>query len=229
MNVIAGHDANDPISANLPVPDYLSALDGDVKGMRVGVVKEMMEADHLHPEVKDPGAEALRRFEGLGAIVEEVSLPMVPRWKNLMENPHQYDAASRRFNLWPGLIPGSLYQRTLQLRSLYRRQVLAACERYDILVSPSQPTPPPRIEDPKTPLTSHAQAMSDFRAFSFSNAAPIDGIPSISVPCGSTGDGLPVGLLIIAKRYDEETVFCAAYGYEQNTHWHTIRSPVGDE
>ena len=66
MNVIAGYDANDPISANLPVPDYLSVLDGDVKGMRIGVIKEIMEADHLHPEVQARVAEALRRFEGLG-------------------------------------------------------------------------------------------------------------------------------------------------------------------
>jgi aspartyl-tRNA(Asn)/glutamyl-tRNA(Gln) amidotransferase subunit A len=244
MNVIAGHDANDPLSANLPVPDYLSVLDGDVKGMRIGVIKEMMEADHLHPEVQARVAEALRRFEGLGAIVEEVSLTMVKltniisgaggadrtalQWKNLMENPHQYDVASRRFNLLPGLIPGSIYQRTLQLRSLYRRQVLDACERYDILVTPSQPTPPPSIEDTKKPLTSREQAMNDLKAFSFSNAAAISGIPAISVPCGFTGDGLPVGLQIMAKRYDEETVLRAAFAYEQNTSWHTMRPPVGD-
>ena len=245
MNVIAGHDANDPLSANLPVPDYLSVLDGDVKGMRIGVVKEMMEAAHLHPEVKARAAEALRRFEGLGAIVEEVSLPMVPltniisgtggsdrtalQWKNLLENPHQYDVASRRFNLLPGLIPGSIYQRTLQLRSIYRRQVLDACERYDILVSPSQPTPPPSIEATKKPLTSKEQAMNDLKAFSFSNAAPIAGIPAISVPSGFTGDGLPVGLQIMAKRFDEATVFRAAFAYEQNTSWHTMRPPVGIE
>ena len=244
MNVIAGYDANDPISANLPVPDYLSVLDGDVKGMRIGVIKEIMEADHLHPEVQARVAEALRRFEGLGAIVEEVSLPMIKltniisgtggsdrtalQWKNLMENPHKYDVASRRFNLLPGLIPGSIYQRTLQLRSLYRRQVLDACERYDILVTPSQPTPPPSIADTKKPLLSREQAMNDLKAFSFSNAAAIAGIPAISVPCGFTGDGLPVGLQIMAKRYDEETVFRAAFAYEQNTSWHTMRPPVGD-
>ena len=245
MNVISGHDANDPLSANLPVPDYLSVLDGDVKGMRIGVVKEMMEAAHLHPEVKARVEEALRRFEGLGAVVEEVSLPIVPltniisgtggsdrtalQWENLLENPHKYDLASRRFNLLPGLIPGAVYQRTLQLRSIYRRQVLDACERYDILASPSQPTPPPSIEATKKPMTSREQAMNDLKAFSFSNAAPIAGIPAISVPCGFTGDGLPVGLQIMSKRFDEATVFRAAFAYEQNTSWHTMRPPVGNQ
>ena len=77
MNVIAGYDPDDPITANLPVPDYTAVLDGNIRGMRVGVIKETMEAAHLHAEVKAAFAEALRRFEGLGATVEEVSIPTI--------------------------------------------------------------------------------------------------------------------------------------------------------
>ena len=123
MNVIAGYDPNDPITANLPVPDYTAVLDGNIRGMRVGVVKETMEAAHLHPEVKSAVAEALRRFEGLGATVEEVSIPTITlsgvisgaggsdrtalQWKHLMHSPEQYDAVARRFNLLPGLLPAA--------------------------------------------------------------------------------------------------------------------------
>jgi len=64
--------------------------------------------------------------------------------------------------------------------------------------------------------------------FAGANAAAIAGIPAISVPCGFTGNGLPVGLQIMAKRYDEESVFRAAFAYEQTTSWHTMRPPVGD-
>ena len=78
MNVIAGYDPNDPITANLPVPDYTAVLDGNIRGMRVGVIKETMEAAHLHAEVKAAFAEALRRFENLGATVEEVSIQPLP-------------------------------------------------------------------------------------------------------------------------------------------------------
>ena len=245
MNVIAGYDPADPVSANLPVPDYTAVLDGDVKGMRVGVIREMIEAEHLHPEVKDRLAEAVLHFESLGAVVEEVSIPMVTlsnvisgttgsdrtalQWSNLMLRPHQYDAASRRFNLLPGLIPASLYQRTLQLRSLLRDQVLDACDRYDVILSPCQPTPPPRIEDTKKPLQSRAEAVEDLRRFSFSNAAAIAGLPAISVPSGFTQDGLPIGLQIMGRRFDEEAVFRAAHAYEQSTPWHNMRPPVGDE
>ena len=244
MNVIAGYDPNDSLSANLPVPDYTAALDGDIKGMRVGVIKETMEAGHLHPEVKAAVEEALRRFEGLGATVDQVSIPTIAlsgvisgaggsdrtalQWRHLMEASHQYDAAARRFNLLPGLLPSSLSQRALQLRSLLRAQTLDACRRYDVLVSPYQSSPPPRIEDTKRPLTSKEQALEEMRRFSFSNAAPFAGIPAISIPCGFSQDRLPIGLQIMAKRFDEEAVFRAAHAYEQDTLWHTMRPPVGN-
>ncbi len=245
MNVIAGYDPNDPLTANLPVPDYTAALDANIRGMRVGVVKETMEAAHLHPEVKAAVEEALRRFEGLGATVEEVSIPAITlsgiisgaggsdrtalQWKHLLQSPHQYDAAARRFNLLPGLLPAVLYQRALQLRNLLRGQVLDACERYDVLMSPYQATPPQRIQDTKSPLTSKEQALDEIWNFSFANAAPFAGIPAISVPCGFTKDGLPLGLQIMAKRFDEETVFRTAHAYEQGTPWHTMRPPLGDQ
>ena len=145
------------------------------------------------------------------------------------EGPEHYDAAARRFNLLPGLLPASLYQRSLQLRNLLRNQVLEACERCDVLLSPYQAAPPPRIADTKRPLTSKAQALDEIRNFSFSTAAPIAGIPAISIPCGFSQDGLPIGLQIMAKRFDEEAVFRAAHAYEQNTPWHTVRPPVGNQ
>ena len=245
MNIIAGYDPNDSISANLPVPDYTAVLDGNIRGMRIGVVKEIMEAGHLHPEVRAAVEEAIRRFEGLGATLEEVSIPAIGlsglvsgaggsdrtalQWKHLLESPNQYDAAARRFNLLPGLLPASLYQRSLQLRNLLRSQVLEACDQCDVILSPYQPAPPPPIEDTKKPLTSKAQALDEIRNFSFSTAAPIAGIPAISIPCGFSQDRLPIGLQIMAKRFDEEAVFRAAYAYEQNTRWHNMRPPVGNQ
>jgi aspartyl-tRNA(Asn)/glutamyl-tRNA(Gln) amidotransferase subunit A len=244
LNIIAGYDANDPITANLPVPDYTAVLDGNVRGLRVGVVKETMEAEHLHPEVKTAVQEALRRFEGLGAILEEVSIPAITlsgvisgaggsdrtalQWKYLQQSPDQFDAAARRFNLLPGLLPASLYQRSLQLRSLLRSQILDACKRYDVLVSPYQAAPPPRIDDTKKPLESKQQALREIRNFSFSTAAPLAGIPAICIPCGFSQDRLPIGLQIMAERFDEEAVFRAAHAYEQDTPWHTMRPPVGN-
>ena len=244
LKAIAGYDVNDPITANLPVPDYLTFLNGDISGMRIGVIKETMEASHLNPEVKAAVQEAIRQFTSLGAAVEEVSIPTVAlssvvngvsgsdrtalQWKNLMEAPHQYDIAARRFNLLPGLFPAVLHQRALQLRSLLRRDILDACSHFDVLVSPYQATPPPLIEDTRNPLASKEQALEEIKKFSFSTMAPIAGIPALCLPCGFTEDGLPIGLQVMAERFDETSVFRAAHAYEVSTKWHTMRPPVGD-
>ena len=244
LKAIAGYDVNDPITANLPVPDYLTYLNGDISGMRIGVIKETMEASHLNPEVKAAVQEAIRQFTSLGAAVEEVSIPTVAlgsvvngvsgsdrtalQWKNLMEAPHQYDIAARRFNLLPGLFPAVLHQRALQLRSLLRRDILDACARFDVIITPYQATPPPLIEDTKKPLASKEQALEEIKKFSFSTMAPIAGIPALCLPCGFTEDGLPIGLQVMADRFDETSVFRAAHAYEVSTKWHTMRPPVGD-
>lgn len=247
MNLIAGYDPNDINSAHLPVPDYTAALHDDVSGMRVGLVKEMMEAEHLHPDVKAAIQEAARVFESMGAIVEEVSIPLLNmtgvigsatgsdrtalQWGHLTQRSHQYDAATRRFNLLPGIVPAAIYQRALQLRSLLRQQVLDACEACDVVLSPCQPTPPPTIEATKRPLVSREDAQRELRHYSFSSPASIAGVPAISIPCGFSPAGfgeIPIGLQIMAKRYDEEAVFQAAHAFEQNTHWHTLRPPIGD-
>ena len=244
MGLIAGHDPNDLHTANLPVPDYTASLHGDVAGMRVGLLTEMMNAEHLHPDVKAAVQEAAGVFEGMGAIVEEVSIPLIAlsgvigsaagsdrtalQWSHLTQRSRQFDAATRRFNLMPGLVPAGVYQRALQLRSLIRGQVLDACQRYDVVISPCQPAPPPTIEATRRPLQSREDARRELRSYSFSAPAAFAGVPAISIPCGFSQDGLPIGLQIMAQPYAEEAVFQAAHAFEQNTRWHTARPPVGD-
>ena len=243
LNAIAGYDPRDPTSADLPVPDYTAVLDGNIKGMRIGLVKETQEAAHIHPEVKAAAAEAAKVFASLVAIVEEVSLPLITRtgtfntalgsgrtalqWRYLNERGQDYDVAVRRYTILPALLPAGLLQRAYQLRSLVRAQVLAACEQYDILISPCQPGPPPKIVDTKKQPTSQEDALRETANFGPNAIATYAGIPALSLPCGFSNEGLPIGLQVMAKRYDEEAVFKAAYAYEQHTPWHTMIPPVG--
>lgn len=243
VNVMAGHDPRDVFSANLPVPDCLAALDGDIKGMRVGIVTEMLNADHLHPEVRDGIKAAAAVLESLGAHLEEVSIPQLPfanivsgvagsertamQMGYLNNKPNDYDVATRRYSILPGLMPSVLLQRVLQVKSIIRAQVLDACDRYDVLIAAALPTPPPVIADTKKPLRSKEDALAQLDKFSFTSPATFAGVPSISVPAGFTKAGLPFGLQIMAKRFDEASVFRAAYAYEQNTPWHTMTPPLG--
>ncbi len=243
MNIIAGYDPRDTATTDLPVPDYTAVLDGSVKGMRIGIVKETQEAPHIDGEVKAAVSEAAKVFESLGATVEEVSLPMIKlsgmfnnalgsgrtalQWQYLNERPEDYDVAVRRYAILPALLPAGLLQRVYQLRSLVRQQVLSACDRFDLLISACQPAPPPTIADTKRQPTSKEDAAREATRFSPGAIATYAGIPALSVPCGFSKDGLPIGLQVMAKRYDEEAVFKAAYAYEQHTSWHTMLPPHG--
>jgi Asp-tRNA(Asn)/Glu-tRNA(Gln) amidotransferase A subunit family amidase len=242
MGVISGYDPQDAFSASLPVPDYMASLTDDIGGMRIGIVKELLYAEHLDPEVHDLVREAISVLRRLGARVEEVSLPLLSvigivdsaarserialQWTDLMTRPRDFDVVVRRSALVPGLLPAALYQRALQALSMIRSQVLDACQRYDILLSPTRPTPPPLIQKTKGRLVSKEDALLQLRRFSFNTPAAVAAIPAISVPCGFTESGLPVGLQLMAKRFDEESIFRMAYAYERNTAWHTMRPPL---
>ena len=130
------------MSARLPVPPYSSMLDGDIRGMRVAVVKEAIDAPHLDPRIRQLALDAIGVLRSLGAEVEEVSLPLVtlsglinnalsaPRaalqWTHLNETPELYDVGVRRNVLLPALLPAVSHNRALQLRSQLRAQTLAA-------------------------------------------------------------------------------------------------------
>ena len=244
MNAIAGYDPNDPISAPLPVPDYTQALTGNAQGMRLGLLKEAIDAPHLDPRIRQLTLDAVAVLEGQGATVEEVSIPMMtlsglmnnslgsPRaalhWKHLNERPEDYDVGVRRNTLLPALLPATVYQRSLQLRSLLRAQVHAALDRFDVLLAPAYANFPPRIADTKSDLSSKEDIVEQMRHYGFHTTANYSGAPAMSVPMGFSEDGLPIGLHVMAKRFDEMAVFRAAYAFEQATPWHTMRPPYGN-
>jgi Asp-tRNA(Asn)/Glu-tRNA(Gln) amidotransferase A subunit family amidase len=243
MNTIAGYDPNDPMSADIGVPDYTDALTGDVRGMRVGVIREAMEAPHLDPEIRQITLDAVHVIESLGATIEEVSIPLMrdsglingalgaPRaalhWRHLNETPSDYDKGVRRYTLLPALIPAVIYQRALQLRSLLRAQILDATQQMDVLITPAYPDFPPRIEDTKEPPRSKEHAVQQMRRFSFATAANYAGLPAMSVPAGFSRSGLPIGLQLMGKRFDEESVLRLGHAFEIATVWHTMRPPFG--
>ena len=128
------------------------------------------------------------------------------------------DEAKRRiilgtFSLSSGYYD-AYYLRALKVRTLIKRDFDEAFKKYDAIVTPTSPTPAFKIgEKTKDPLTMY---LSDI----FTISANLAGIPGISVPCGFTKNNLPIGLQILGKVFDEETILRIAYNYEQSTEWH---------
>ena len=243
LQAIAGHDPKDPLSSREPVPDYAQDLAGGVRGLRVGMIRELTLAPETDVEVREAVVAAARRLEGLGAVVEEVSLRLAPlagaifmaladsdgagvhaRW--LRTRAAEYDQGTRRRLLTASLIPAALHQRAARARALVRAEMCEALARHDLLLCPTAHQAAPPIAAARGAITGrHEVAGRFFTRRSYVTPAALAGLPAIAVPCGLTRSGLPIGLQLIGRYFEEATVLRAAYAYEQQSEWRGRRPP----
>ena len=239
LGAIAGHDPRDPYSSPAPVSDYLGGLTGDVKGLRVGLVREFLDTPDLGvgQATRDAVLSAAEVLRGQGADVMDVSLPMAvfsgpvtrtishvervsihPDW--LRERGEEHHYVTRVGFTTANLLPGHVYLKALRLREMIRREVLGAFDQVDVLVHPIASAPAGRLVEHPT-VASKEQAYAALVEGSFRGPYSLSGAPAICVPCGFQ-DGLPLSLQIAGRPFDEPTVLRAAHAYEQATEWHTM-------
>ena len=239
LAAIAGHDPKDPYMWSTPVPDYSKGLDSDVRGMRAGLILEQIDSEVAEPEVREAVLSAVSVLGKLGVSVEEVSLPLTKHarmitsvrlaaeppsnhWHWMRERLQDYSYESRVRLLMGSIIPAQVYYKAQKLRTLVSRQVHKALEEYAVLVLPTVSSPAPRIEEgPVIAATGGAPRPPTLLTSAFNLA----GAPAISLPCGFSSQGLPIGLQIAGPPGGEETVLKVAHAYERSTPWHTMRPP----
>jgi len=241
MNVIAGHDPNDAASARVAVPDYTSALSGDVRGLKIGIPREFFEAP-LDPEVAAAVRQAIGQLGDLGAITTEVSLPMFQHSQVISGTILMAEAAAChrellaregdklyppvRLRLEAGLFITAVdYLKAQQARSVFNREARHLLQEVDLLVGPTEPvTAPPILAET---VQAGNQSISTTAALTqYTRPYNITAFPAITVPCGFSRAGLPIGLQLAGQPFDELTVLRAAHAYEQATSWHTRRPPI---
>jgi aspartyl-tRNA(Asn)/glutamyl-tRNA(Gln) amidotransferase subunit A len=253
LQVISGLDPMDSTSANVDVPDYVSALTGDIQGLKIAVPKEYL-GEGVSEEVRQSVLDALKVLEGLGATWEEVSLPhskyalatyyllasseasanlarfdgvrygyRTDNAKNLMEMYKQTrsegfgNEVKRRIMLGTFALSSgyydAYYKKAQKVRTLIKQDFENVFEKYDVIIGPTTPTPAFKIgEKTSDPLTMYANDILTI-------PVNLAGVPGISIPCGFV-DGLPVGLQIIGKHFDESTIYRVAHAFEQATDYH---------
>jgi aspartyl-tRNA(Asn)/glutamyl-tRNA(Gln) amidotransferase subunit A len=253
LSAIAGHDRKDATSVARPPLDYTDDLDQGVAGLRAGVVPESF-SEGVQPAVRDAIRAACDRLSGLGATVEEVTLPnaeyafsayylLAPaecssnlarydgvRYGHRASAPSDVvelmmktrgegfgDEVKRRIILGTYSLSAGYYDayygQAQKVRTLVIRDYEQAFERFDILVSPTSPTTAFRIgEKSDDPV---AMYLSDV----FTIPADLAGVPSISVPCGTDEQGLPIGLQLTGKVLDEARVLRVAEAFEHDLGW----------
>ncbi len=243
LGAIAGYDAQDPTTSHKAVPDYTALLGQSIRGLRIGLIRELQEHDDMHPEVRQAVSDALGVFRQLGAEVQEISIPLVAlsgaifvgvadtegagaRDEILRHRAAELDQASRTRLQAAALVPAKVYNRAMKARVLLRQQCMQALQQVDILASATMPLPPPKHSALTAPFSGAEDVRSRFffrRAYTgcFSLAA----LPAISIPGGFTSDHLPIGLQLGARPFAEATLLQVAHAYEQATPWHTRRAP----
>lgn len=254
LQAISGLDPMDSTSANVDVPNFVNALSGDIKGLKIAVPKEYL-GEGVGEAARQSVLDALKVLEAQGAVWEEVSLPhskyalaayyllssseasanlarfdgvrygyRTPNADNLMElykNSRAEgfgDEVKRRIMLGTFALSSgyydAYYKKAQQVRTLIKKDFEDVLAKYDVIVGPTTPTSAFKIgEIIDDPLTMYA---NDILTIPLNLA----GLPGISIPCGFD-NGLPLGLQIIGKYFDEATIYRVAHVFEQATDYHT--------
>lgn len=234
LGVIAGYDAADHTTSNGTVPDYVGELDRGVDGLRVGVPTNHFY-DRIDPEIESAVRDALEHMLALGLAVQDVTFPRIDdilgaytaidsaevaaNHRRLYEHhAHAYEPESKLYVEAGLFVRASTYIDAQRARAGLLRSVLDSLEAIDVLVVPTQPMRVPHIGD--TVATINGQD-EDLLLAMIRLLAPFNltGLPAISLCCGYDGEGLPIGLQIVGKPFEDEKVLRVAHAYQTSTPW----------
>ena len=228
LHATAGFDPLDPSSADTPVPDYVAGLDRDIHGLKIGVLSQI-RAD-VAPESLAAVDEAVAALEHLGAHIEEISVPSFEHahiangiiyltegfalhQEALRTRSQDLSQVFRIYGFLGALFTAADYIQAQRLRARMKREMAEIMQRVDLIAIPSTIHPAMVLADFDPFILNDMQRSGPAEIFNLA------GCPAISVPCGFTAGGLPVGLQLSGRRFDEATVLRAAYHYEQSQDW----------
>ncbi len=235
LQAIAGYDAADITSVDIPVADYVGSLQQGTKSLRVGVPRGYF-FDDLDPEISAAMEHALSGIETLVAQVKEVQIDVPTdrtlqaaeayayHAENVAKSTDRYQAETvRRIRSGEKVTAAEYIQQRRELEQA-RRNIRRVFAEVDVLVMPTIPMPAPAIAD----LRANPDELRPAELKLLRNTRPFNvwGLPAISIPCGFTQSGLPIGLQIAGPHWREDLVLRLAHAYEQATAWHKRRCVV---
>lgn len=253
LNLIAGHDEKDSTSVNLEKKDYTKYLINDVKGMKIGIPKEYL-GEGINEEVKQAILDVAKKYEEMGAIVEECSFDVgkyatsvyyiiadaeassnlgrfdgirygyrsekFDNLKDIYKNSRSEgfgEEVKRRIMVGTYVLSSgyydAYYKKAQKVRTVIRNAYNELFEKYDVLLTPTSPVTAFKFgEKTDNPLEMY---LADICTVPVN----IGGLPGMSLPCALDSNGMPIGFQLVAKAFNEENIFRAAYTYEQNTNF----------
>ncbi len=233
LSVIAGHDPEDPASADRPIPDYGAALGGDLRGVRIGTVRHFHETDiETDPEVVAAFEAALAVLRSLGAVIEDVQLRPAKHYSDVkvaIAESELFSVHAAVLRTRPGdfgddflgralgavLIGGADYVEAQRQRRQMLNELRPVWQRYDAVVTPMAPSPAPALGRWRT--------VNFWQRASFATPWNVSGGPALSQCMGFSTDGLPLALQVAGRPFNDAMVLRIAHAYEQATPWRDRR------
>jgi aspartyl-tRNA(Asn)/glutamyl-tRNA(Gln) amidotransferase subunit A len=226
LNLIAGHDGRDATTMSAPVPDFTAQLGKSVRGMVVGVPTSFF-FEGVDPETEKSVRNAIRALKSAGARVKEIDMPatqaasataylviqltepLAAHEHYLRQRPYDYQSQTQVLFALGTPWTGQHYMRAQRIRTINIRQWMKIFDDVDAVLAPTTPRPAPTKEE--------GEATGVFELVNYTSAFDFNGCPSISVPADLTGDGLPVGLMLSARPFNEPALLRLAYAYQEET------------
>jgi len=235
LQAIAGYDPQDMVSQDVPVGDYTSNLNGDIRGLRLGVPTNFF-SDLTHPEVKTAFSSAVDVLEGLGANIEEVTLPdFTEAWStaqiiingeaNVWHEPYlanqaeDYGPQVRKFLEQGKSTLATEYIKAQQSKARFRRDMLTVCNAFDALLTPGALIPATSLEARSVEIEGRDVKLLPAMV-SATSPFNLTGQPALTIPSGFSSSGLPLALQIIGMPFEEVTILRIGHAFESNTSWH---------
>ena len=238
MNILAGHDPRDPATPQVPVPNYARDLGGNLAGLRLGVPTSFY-FDRMDQEVRANVKKAIEDFKQLGAKVQSISIPhlkeaaiavsiilfaeaaaSLEKW-HLTRSRDLGDDVRIRLNQGAA-IPATLYLKAQRVRRNIQENFGAAFRKVDALITPQLPIAAPHIGQGSVSFGKRTEAVPSALT-RFTRIYNLVGIPCLSICCGFSSSGMPIGLQIAGKPFGEATVLKVAHAYEVHTPWKNKR------
>lgn len=234
--VMAGYDDDDLYSVRREQPDFLGSLDNGIKGIRIGLPQKFFLED-LEEGVGSAVEASAQRLAALGADIVEIELegaeyaqqsvmPMV--WADAYEyHRERVESAPEKFGrdvldriLLGRDITGRDYAAALRARERWNRTVDRTLEQVDVILTPTTPITAPLVEESSDMLSTTHHLTRFTYLFSWA------GLPGLSVPCGFTSAGMPIGMLLNGRPWEETLLFQIGHSYQNDTDWHSRRPPL---
>ncbi len=240
LQAIAGPDPGDPSTLGHPVPGFVAGLRQTLAGARVGIVTDAYH-EEMTDDVRAQFRAALDVLTSLGLRAEPVPYPRPNEGRTsafavilaeaasihedwVRDRPEDYGPETLDLLRQGLFVTAAQYLRAQKVRTLLLREIEELLRPYAALVLPTTPATAPAIKQKTIALAGREVEVRSLLT-RFTRLINLVGLPAISVPCGFGMDGLPVGLQIVGRPMDEQTILAIAHAYEQATPWHTRRPP----